>query len=312
MSTAILALSGCGPASADARQSPSATASAAASAPPSASATPTSTPSGTATAEATDAPSDAPTEDASATPKPTASASAGVIDDDFSDVPPGDQPIGFKFPPPPGSFSDLRVPKGKGAQVYFTFDDGPSTFTRQVLDALAEVDAPAVFCLIGDNAVARPKDVRALVAAGHSLCDHSRDHAASVGGRNRATVKAEIEGGLRQIRSVAGDAPVHYYRQPFGAWTAMAVKIMYDAGMVPLRWSADPRDWSRPGRIAIAQRVLLRLRPGAVVLMHDGGGDRTQTVAALRWLLPRLRDAGWKFGLAPQTRLSPEDAARPE
>jgi peptidoglycan/xylan/chitin deacetylase (PgdA/CDA1 family) len=87
---------------------------------------------------------------------------------------------------------------------------------------------------------------------------------------------------------------------------------MYAAGLNPLRWTADPRDWSRPGKNAIVARVLLRLRPGAVVLMHDGGGDRTQTVAALRWLLPRLRDAGWRFTLAPVTTLSPHDAARPE
>ncbi len=234
------------------------------------------------------------------------------IEAEFAHVPPGDQPIGFEFPPAPGSFDDLTVPKGHGSQVYLTFDDGPSTFTRQVLDVLAEVDAPAVFCLIGDNAVARPADVRAVLAAGHALCNHSSDHAASVGGTDRAAVKAEIKGGLRQIRSVAGDAPVEYYRQPGGAWTPLAVEIMYDAGLNPLRWSADPRDWSRPGKVAIAHRVLLRLRPGAVVLLHDGGGDRAQTVAALRWLLPHLRDAGWTFAIAPRTHLPPEEAARPE
>jgi peptidoglycan/xylan/chitin deacetylase (PgdA/CDA1 family) len=238
--------------------------------------------------------------------------SSAPTPDDSGFVPPGDQPIGYRFPPPPASLRDLKVPKGNGAEIYLTFDDGPSPFTRQVLAALAEVDAPAVFCLVGDNAVARPRDVRAVLDAGHALCDHSRDHAVSVGGRNRAVVKAEINDALRQIRGVAGDAPVRYYRQPFGLWTPLAVDVMYAAGLNPLRWTDDPRDWSRPGKIAIAQRVLLRIRPGAVVLMHDGGGDRTQTVAALRWLLPRLRDAGWRFALAPVTHLSRKDAARPE
>lgn len=258
-----------------------------------------------------------PSSTPSSTPTGTSTASAALpteapIEDEFAHVPPGDQPIGFTFPPPPDSLDDLVVPNGRGAQVYLTFDDGPSPYTREVLALLAEVDAPAVFCLIGDNAVARPADVRAVLAAGHALCDHSRDHATAVGGPDRAAVKHQIEGGLGQIRSVAGDAPVNYYRQPGGAWTPLAVEIMYDAGLNPLRWSADPKDWSRPGTVAIAQRILLRLRPGAVVLLHDGGGDRAQTVAALTWLLPRLRDAGWTFALAPVTHLSPEDAARPE
>jgi peptidoglycan/xylan/chitin deacetylase (PgdA/CDA1 family) len=265
-------------------------------------------------AVASDPPAGTPTPDGGPTPDaaPSASASATPALDDFGDVPEGDQPIGMRFPPPPASLRDLTVRNGHGAEVHFTFDDGPSRYTRQVLAALATVDAPAVFCLVGDNAVARPEVVRAILAAGHALCDHTRDHSRSVGGRDRATVKAEINGGLREIRSVAGDAPVRYYRQPYGAWTPLAVEVMYAAGLNPLRWTDDPRDWSRPGTVAIAQRVLLRLRPGAVILMHDGGADRSQTVAALRWLLPHLRDAGWRFTLAPEKRLAPEVAARPE
>lgn len=87
---------------------------------------------------------------------------------------------------------------------------------------------------------------------------------------------------------------------------------MHGAGLDPLRWTADPRDWSRPGTVAIAQRVLLRLSPGGVVLLHDGGGDRTQTVAALTWLLTALPAAGWTFTLPPAVHLPPQEAALPQ
>ena len=72
----------------------------------------------------------------------------------------------------------------------------------------------------------------------------------------------------------------------------LVVAAVQSAGLDVLRWSDDPRDWSRPGAVAIAQRVLLRLRPGAVVLLHDGGGNRRQTVQVLRWLFRALRAAG--------------------
>ena len=82
--------------------------------------------------------------------------------------------------------------------------------------------------------------------------------------------------------------------------------------LTPLRWTDDPRDWSRPGSPAVVRRVVDQLEPGGVILMHDGGGDRTQTVEALRWLLDALPAAGWVPVLAPEQRLSDKEAARPQ
>jgi len=80
----------------------------------------------------------------------------------------------------------------------------------------------------------------------------------------------------------------------------------------PLRWSDDPRDWSRPGSLAIVRRVVAKLQPGAVVLMHDGGGDRSQSVEALRFLLDAVTAAGWVPVLAPHVHLSAKAAAKPQ
>jgi peptidoglycan-N-acetylglucosamine deacetylase len=181
-----------------------------------------------------------------------------------------------------------------------------------VLAQLAKVHAHAVFCMVGNNAIKRPTDVRAEAAAADPLCDHSRDHSRVVASKNRRWVSAEVDDGLREISSVDGGVKVAFYRQPYGLWTRVVVAAMYSAGLDPLRWTDDPRDWSRPGAIAIAQRVLLRLRPGAIVLMHDGGGDRSETVDALGWLLPHLAAAGWRFGLPVPQRLSPGEASRPQ
>lgn len=177
---------------------------------------------------------------------------------------------------------------------------------------LTRAHTPAVFCLIGQQGAALPQLVRREAASGHRLCDHSRDHDLHMQRKGDVYQAAEVTDGLRQVQRAAPGAPVAFYRQPGGLWDPTVVHAMYGAGLDPLRWTDDPRDWSRPGTVAIAQRVLLRLQPGAVILMHDGGGDRTQTVAALTWLLHELPAAGWQFTVPTPRRLPVQDAARPE
>ena len=77
-------------------------------------------------------------------------------------------------------------------------------------------------------------------------------------------------------------------------------------------WTVDPRDWSRPGTWTIVTRVRTQVRPGARILLHDGGGDRSQSVEALRFLLGAVVAAGWVPVLAPHVQLSDEAAAKPQ
>ena len=205
------------------------------------------------------------------------------------------------------------MPRGHGAHVSFTFDDGPSpTFTPQVLALLEKNDVPAVFCLIGQQARAYPDLVGKEVKAGHLLCDHSRDHDLYMNRKGQAYVTKEVTDGLAAIHTATPRTPVPFYRQPGGTWSPLVVHAMNDTELTPLRWSDDPRDWSRPGSQVIVHRVVTHLRPGAVILMHDGGGNRTQTIEALTWLLPAVKAAGWEPVLAPQRKLSNKDAARPQ
>lgn len=208
---------------------------------------------------------------------------------------------------------EVKVPHGHGATVSFTFDDGPSPrFTPQVLALLRQHHVPAVFCLIGTEARTYPSLVKQEVRAGHALCDHSRDHDIFMDRHGQTYVSAEVIDGLSAVRRAAPGVPVRFYRQPGGTWSPRVVKAMNQTGLTPLRWTDDPRDWSRPGSEVIVRRVVKKLHPGAVVLMHDGGGDRTQTVQALAWLLPALEQAGWKPVLAPRVALSPTAAAKPQ
>jgi peptidoglycan-N-acetylglucosamine deacetylase len=192
----------------------------------------------------------------------------------------------------------LRSP----ASVALTFDDGPSSpYTSQVLALLAAHDAPAVFCLIGREASAHPDLVRQIVAAGDQLCDHTQDHL-NLLEVSKAAMTQQIEEGYTSIEQASGGAVPVSFRAPGGNWSAAIETEARAEHMVPLHWTVDPTDWARPGASAIVSRVVDHLRPGGIVLLHDGGGDRSQTVAALAQLLAELSALGWTFSLPSWVR----------
>lgn len=182
--------------------------------------------------------------------------------------------------------------------VALTFDDGPSAqYTPQVLDLLAEHQVTATFCLVGTQAQRYPDLVRRIITEGHALCNHSMRHD-NLATKTAEEIRADVAGCLDTIRAAAPDASVPYFRAPYGSW-GQSASIAAEFGMARLPWTVDPRDWSRPGTDVIVEQVLTQLRPAGIVLMHDGGGERSQTVQALAILLPALRDQGWTFTLPP-------------
>ncbi|MEV6973608.1 polysaccharide deacetylase family protein [Kitasatospora sp. NPDC093806] len=183
-----------------------------------------------------------------------------------------------------------------GRTVALTFDDGPGPATGQVLDLLAQYGVKATFCLIGKQAAANPATVKRILAAGHRLCDHSVDHPQPFAALPHDRAVHEIADAEQQIVQAGGPGTeVAWFRAPGGGFTPDNQRIAADHGLRPLGWSVDPRDWSRPGTPAIVSAVQTQLKPGGVVLLHDGGGDRGQTVAALRQLLPWLVAQGYRF-----------------
>lgn len=185
--------------------------------------------------------------------------------------------------------------------VALTFDDGPDpTFTPRVLDVLQRYGAVATFCMVGRPAAAQPALVRRVVDAGMRLCDHGRTHDEQLPGRPRPTVDDEVLGAATTLSAVAGGAPVQWYRAPGGNWSPEITTLAATNGLQPLGWNVDPKDWERPGVDAIVAAVQRQLREqapaGAVVLLHDGGGAREQTVAAVEQLVPWLAGQGYRFG----------------
>lgn len=169
-----------------------------------------------------------------------------------------------------------------------TFDDGPDpTWTPRVLQLLKAAHVHATFCLVGRRVAKYPALVRAIVAGGHALCNHSWSHDEKLAWRSPLDVQQELERTQAAVRRAAGVTP-RLFRAPGGVWSPGLMREARRQGMSPLEWNVDPRDWARPGTPAIVRGVLRSVRPGAVVLLHDGGGDRSQTVLALRVLLVAL------------------------
>ncbi|MFI7387336.1 polysaccharide deacetylase family protein [Streptomyces sp. NPDC049813] len=181
--------------------------------------------------------------------------------------------------------------------VNLTIDDGPDpVWTPQVLDVLRQYGVKATFCMVGTQAAAHPDLVKKVVAAGHRLCDHTVAHDTAMDKASRTYQSQQILDAERMITKASGGIRPMYYRAPGGAFTPYSRKLAASRGMRPLGWNVDTKDFERPGTAAIVATVRRELPNGPTLLFHDAGGDRTQTVAALRQLLPRLKAEGHTFG----------------
>jgi peptidoglycan/xylan/chitin deacetylase (PgdA/CDA1 family) len=190
----------------------------------------------------------------------------------------------------------LPAPRTGARTISWTFDDGPDpVYTPQILAVLARWNVHATFCMVGQEVAARPDVVRAIAAAGHRLCNHSWNHSPQIRRLTRGQVRdRQLVPTTQAIVAATGQTP-EYFRAPYGYWTDADVAEARDEGLTPLAWNVDPRDWSRPGTAAIVANVLHNVAAGSVILLHDGGGNRAQSVAALSTLLPRLAALGYRW-----------------
>jgi peptidoglycan/xylan/chitin deacetylase (PgdA/CDA1 family) len=181
--------------------------------------------------------------------------------------------------------------------VNITIDDGPDpVWTPQVLQVLRDNGVKATFCMVGTQAQAHPDLVKRVVAAGHRLCDHTVSHDTTMDTKSQAYQSQQILDAERQITRASGGVRPLYYRAPGGAFTPYSRHLAASHGMRPLGWNVDSKDFERPGAEAIVTTVKGEVTNGPTLLFHDAGGDRSQTVAALRTLLPWLKQQGYSFG----------------
>ncbi|MBC8074101.1 MAG: glycosyltransferase, partial [Deltaproteobacteria bacterium] len=186
-----------------------------------------------------------------------------------------------------------------GAGVVLTFDDGPDPrWTPEILAVLAEHDVRATFFVVGTSASDHPELVRRTSAAGHLVASHSWDHP-DMTTLSPDAVARQLERTARLLESLV-EHQILFYRAPYTAMldtdsaAALAVQdAAFAAGYAYVTASVDPADWSDADADAITRRVLEQVDAGGrVVVLHDGGGDRGATVAALRELIPELQRRG--------------------
>jgi peptidoglycan/xylan/chitin deacetylase (PgdA/CDA1 family) len=178
-------------------------------------------------------------------------------------------------------------------EVALTFDDGPSpTYTPQILDILGRMHVRATFFVVGTMVEKFPALLRREMSMGMTIGNHTYAH--PIGGafadRPKKQIRSEIEHMQRLLTSFGADSIG--FRPPGGSWSDFIRDTAEAKGMRTILWAVDSRDWTRPGVNWLVRRVLSQARPGAIILLHDGGGDRSHTVAALPRIIRGLRTRG--------------------
>jgi peptidoglycan-N-acetylglucosamine deacetylase len=194
-------------------------------------------------------------------------------------------------PPPPAPV--YYVDDGP-MTIALTIDDGPSPiYTPQILQILEKYHVTASFSMVGENVTYYPSVAREVADAGHVIVNHTWDHA-DLTKLTKAQTRAEIGNATDAIHQAVGRTPT-IFRAPYGAWSRTTLEYCASEHLMPLDWSVDPRDWARPGVKEIVGNIMQNTETGSIILEHDGGGDRSETVAALKIAIPRLLDRGYHF-----------------
>jgi peptidoglycan/xylan/chitin deacetylase (PgdA/CDA1 family) len=179
--------------------------------------------------------------------------------------------------------------------VELSFDDGPSpVWTPQILDILQQEGIHATFSLIGYEALRYRAVARQELATGQAICDHTAHHNEHLDRATPDVVEMEIDLGADLIRTAIGQDPV-CYRPPANALSPFIIQVAHARHLRVLSYSVDPSDYRRPAAAVLLPRILARVRPGSIIVLHDGGGDRSQTVAVLKPLIDNLKAQGYRF-----------------
>jgi peptidoglycan/xylan/chitin deacetylase (PgdA/CDA1 family) len=199
------------------------------------------------------------------------------------------------LPSPSGWYEAALGPTPDERVLYLTFDDGPAApYTDQILDLLDAAGARATFFMVGRVAAESPDLVRRVAAAGHALGNHSWSHADLLT-LSPAAVRRELADTQDALLGDGGPC----MRPPYGLIDESVASVATDLGLVPVMWTGQAGDWNRRPVAQLVRRMQEATQPGAVLLLHDGGGPRDRTVAAVARLLPWWSDQGYRLEPLP-------------
>jgi peptidoglycan-N-acetylglucosamine deacetylase len=184
--------------------------------------------------------------------------------------------------------------------VALTFDDGPSEWTSMILDELKKADIRATFFVLGNQTERFPVLVRRVRDEGHEIGNHSSSHR-NLFFRNRSFLETEIRGAERSIRNACG-VTTRIFRPPKAWLSGGGKKIIGEMGYRIILWTISSKDWAFKDESRIVRRILKNIRPGAILLFHDGGGvfgyeggNRSATVKSIPLLAEALKLDGYRF-----------------
>jgi peptidoglycan/xylan/chitin deacetylase (PgdA/CDA1 family) len=182
-------------------------------------------------------------------------------------------------------------------EVAVGFDDGPAPDTAAFVTMLERSHAQATFFMIGEQVSASYK--RTLLRElrnGDVLGDHTFTHPDLV---TSGDVRSQLQQTIAAIRSLTGYSPC-VFRPPYGDYDQAVIHTARSLGLATVLWNVDPADYTLPGTAAIVQRVLAGVQPGSIIISHDGGGPRGQTLAAYPTIIAALRARGYRIVTIPQ------------
>lgn len=196
--------------------------------------------------------------------------------------------------------------------IALTFDDGPSaTFTPQILGLLQKYHAKATFFVIGNRVDQFPQLIKEELDEHNEIGNHSYSHIV-LQRVSTSKVTTELSQGQQALIRVTGHDTPHLFRPPRGRFGESVLKAANQNGYKVILWSVDSGDWNNPGASFIVKHVLHDVKNGDILLFHDQGGNRSQTVSALEGILPELQRRGFKLvtvsELLQKSSQSPSDS----
>jgi len=195
----------------------------------------------------------------------------------------------------------VRIAGSQHREIALTFDDGPGPYTPEILATLERRDVPATFFEVGVLERYFYSSTEAIVADGDAIGDHTEGHL--------AMSRLSLAGQRSQLLSDAAAVGRHgarfprLFRPPYGMWNSTTLGLLRRYRMLMVLWTVDTNDYRRPGVKAIVNSALAGARPGAIILLHDAGGDRSQTVKALPQIIAGLRRRGYRLVTVPRLLL---------
>jgi peptidoglycan/xylan/chitin deacetylase (PgdA/CDA1 family) len=188
--------------------------------------------------------------------------------------------------------------------VALTFDDGPSTYTPQVLDTLAKYGVKATFFMIGNNVDRYPDIARRVASEGHAIGNHTYSHPFWAPVEMPGRFQVELDKAENSIFKATDQMP-RYFRPPHGWRSPWMMKLASKEKYTVVTWTVDPDDWQHISAASIEHRVLSKCGSGSIILMHDGielkqDPQRQQTVTALPVIIAELKSRGYRFVTIPE------------